>query len=73
MGTREDISAALTRVDVPTHVVAGGEDPVMHRDMLESEVLKRIAGARMAVVPGAGHLVPYEAPTQLATLVEGAW
>ncbi|HET9685422.1 MAG TPA: alpha/beta hydrolase, partial [Gemmatimonadaceae bacterium] len=72
-GTREDIAAAVTRVDVPTLVVAAGEDPVMHRDMLEREVVERIAGARMAVVPGVGHLVPYEAPTQLAALVEGAW
>ena len=72
-GTRENIAASMSRVDVRTLVVAGGEDPVMHRDMLERDVVKRIAGARMAVVPGVGHLVPYEAPTELATLVRGAW
>jgi len=71
-GTREDIAAAMPRVDVPTLVVAGGEDPVMHRDMLEREVRGRIAGARMAVIPGVGHLSPYEAPAELAALVGGA-
>ena len=65
-GSREDISAAMPQVHVPTLVVAGGEDPVMHRPMLEREVRDRIAGAQMTVVPGVGHLSPLEAPASIA-------
>lgn len=65
-GSREDISARMPRVDVPTLLVAGGADPVMDRGMLEREVRDRIRGARMTVVDGVGHLVPYEAPDELA-------
>ena len=72
-GSREDISAEMPRVVVPTLVVVGGADPVMHRPMLEREVRDRIAGARLRAVPGVGHLVPLEAPAELAALIrEGA-
>ncbi len=70
-GSREDISAVTPRIDVPTLVVAGGEDPVMDRGMLEREVRDRIAGARMAVVDEVGHLVPLEAPEALAAQLRG--
>jgi pimeloyl-ACP methyl ester carboxylesterase len=70
-GSREDISATMSGVAVPLLVVAGAEDPVMPANMLEREVVQRIAGARMAVVPQAGHLMPLEAPTAIADLVRG--
>ena len=65
-GSREDISALASAIDVPALVVAGGADPVMDRGMLEREVRDRIRGARMTVVDGVGHLVPYEAADELA-------
>jgi len=30
------------------------------------ELEERISGARLAVLPGVGHLVPWEAPQELA-------
>jgi pimeloyl-ACP methyl ester carboxylesterase len=65
-GSREDLAALAPAVDVPTLVVAGGADPVMDRAMLEREVRDRITGARMLAIGGVGHLVPYEAPDELA-------
>ncbi|GJG89596.1 hydrolase [Gemmatimonadetes bacterium T265] len=65
-GSREDISAAMPGVDAPTLVVAGGRDPVMAHATLEREVRGRIAGARMLDVADVGHLVPVEAPAELA-------
>lgn len=70
-GSREDVSARLPRISVPVLVVAGREDPVMPADFLEREVVPGIAGARMAVVPSAGHLLPLEAPDATAGLIAG--
>ncbi|GJG85990.1 hydrolase [Gemmatimonadetes bacterium T265] len=68
-GSREDLAALAPRVNVPTLVVAGGEDPVMAHAMLEREVRDRVAGARMVDVPHVGHLVPVEAPADLARVI----
>ena len=68
-GTLENIADRMPRIDVPTLVVAGVTDPVMAHAMLEREVRDRIAGARMVDVPDVGHLIPYEAPAELAAAV----
>ncbi len=65
-GSREDISACMSQINVPTQVLAGGADPVMHTDMLEREVVGRIAGAQLTVVPDTGHLSPLEVPDAIA-------
>ncbi len=68
-GSLENLSARMPHVDVPALVVAGGADPVMEHAMLEREVRDRIAGARMVDVADVGHLVPLEAPAELAAAV----
>ncbi len=70
-GSREDTSASAGEVAVPTLVVVGGADPVLPPALLEREVVRRVRGARLAVVPDAGHLVPLEAPGELAELLAG--
>lgn len=68
-GSREDVSALASHITVPTLVVAGTADRTIPEALLAREVVPRVAGARLAVVPGAGHLVPLEAPEALAGLV----
>lgn len=68
-GSRENIADAMPGVQVPTLIVAGGQDPVMHQPMLEREVRDRIAGARMVVVPDVGHLSPLEAPEPVTACI----
>lgn len=65
-GSREDIAARVSQINVPTEVLAGGADPVMRTAMLEREVVGRIAGARLTIAPGTGHLSPLEAPDAVA-------
>ncbi len=61
MATRPDRTPVLPGIRVPTLVLVGEEDvvttPVEHQAMADA-----IPGARLEVVPRAGHLAPYENP-----------
>jgi 3-oxoadipate enol-lactonase len=48
-------------VSVPTLVIVGEEDTVSPSDIVE-DMARRIPDARLAVLPGAGHLSNVEAP-----------
>jgi 3-oxoadipate enol-lactonase/4-carboxymuconolactone decarboxylase len=63
-----DVRAELAEVAVPTLVVAGAEDQATP----PAEARALVAGipdARLAVVPGAAHLVPVEQPRAFTDLV----
>ena len=51
-----------------TLVVAGAQDRFLPRAHPEAYVAG-IPGARLAVVEGAGHMLPMERPTELTALV----
>jgi len=66
---RPDSLPSLARVDVPTLVVCGAEDALIHPS--ESKVLRdAIPGARLTLIRGAGHLPNYERPGEFNRLVE---
>ncbi|MGH3261070.1 MAG: alpha/beta fold hydrolase [Trebonia sp.] len=66
----EDVSAGLTRIDVPVLVVAGQHDRVEPVELMRSHVTDLIPGARLDVIPDAGHLLPLERPDALAERIE---
>lgn len=66
IGSREDLSELAGETETPTLVLVGESDPVMARDMLQREVVDRIRGARLEVIPDSGHLMPLENPAALA-------
>ena len=70
-GSREDISARMSDIEVPVLVLAGECDEGMTPDLLQREVVERIGGAQMRVVRGAGHLLPIEAPQEIAQALVG--
>ncbi|WP_438024691.1 alpha/beta fold hydrolase [Sorangium sp. So ce233] len=67
VASQEDISADVASIDAPTLLIAGELDKVERLDVLRREVVPRIAGAGLRVLPGAGHLSPLEAPLALAS------
>lgn len=69
-GSREDISVAMERIDVPALVVIGGDDETIPRATIEREVSGRLQAAETVVIPGAKHLVPLGQPVALAEAVE---
>jgi pimeloyl-ACP methyl ester carboxylesterase len=65
-----DVMARLAELRAPTLVVCGSEDrltPPKYSQFLRDH----IAGARLELVPGAGHLVMLEAPARVAAALEG--
>ncbi|HEY3367707.1 MAG TPA: alpha/beta hydrolase [Symbiobacteriaceae bacterium] len=58
----------LGEIGAPTLVVVGERDLPDFRRMAD-KLAAEVPGARLAVVPGAGHLVPLEAPAALSALL----
>jgi pimeloyl-ACP methyl ester carboxylesterase len=67
---REDITGEVTAIDVPVLVIAGERDQVDRVETLQAELLPRIAGARLEILPSIGHLSPLEAPSAVAAAIE---
>lgn len=61
--------ASLARVDAPVLVVAGERDLV--RDEHTRLIAAALPRAELAIVAGAGHLLPRTRPAELAALVDG--
>ena len=65
----EDITHDVSAIDVPVLVISGDRDQVDSIETLREELLPRVAGARLHVLSGVGHLSPLEAPSQLAAAI----
>ncbi len=63
-----DRRADLPRLALPT-LVATGEHDRTAPPLVAQRMTERIAGARLAIVPGAGHLLPIEAPQAFGALL----
>lgn len=66
---RPDQQRALRQFRAPTLIVAGEHDsayPVKHHEFMA----ELISSAWLEVIPGAGHMIPLEAPTALALALE---
>ena len=63
-----DFSADLPRIHARTLVIAGECDAGTPPAMQEA-IARRIAGARLAVIPGAAHLAAVESPLEFGALV----
>jgi pimeloyl-ACP methyl ester carboxylesterase len=61
LGDRPDMLAAMQQVAAPTLLVVGAEDQITPPACLELAE-REMPDAKLLIVPGAGHLVPLEAP-----------
>ena len=63
LGSREDISAQMPHISVPCHLLVGEKDEAISLAAQRQQTLPLLpAGTPLTVVPGAGHLLPLEAP-----------
>jgi len=68
MMRRETVAAQLSRLDLPVTVVRGAEDraaPSRHAEL----IVERAPRARHVTVPGAGHMLSFEAPETLVNAI----
>lgn len=68
--SRIDERPGLRSVAVPTLVLAGERDRLCPVER-HTEIASLIPAASLHVIPGAGHLLPLEAPETVATLMDG--
>ncbi|WP_328765829.1 alpha/beta fold hydrolase [Devosia aurantiaca] len=64
-----DLSTAIASIEAPTLVVAGSEDRAAPLDLVRNCLA--IAGARLEVLEGVGHIPSIEQPERLAGLIDG--
>jgi pimeloyl-ACP methyl ester carboxylesterase len=67
--SQEDITAAVAAIEAPTLVISGEGDRVDPPEVLRRELLPRILQAKLHVLPDVGHLLPFEAPDDVADLI----
>ena len=65
-----DYRDVLAAIDVPV-LVAYGEHDRIAPQALSEEIASGIAGAKLAIIPGAGHVANADAPQSFNELVHG--
>lgn len=68
MRQREDSTALLPAIDMPTLVVAGRDDRLIPTSTAKS-MAERIPGAQFTLIPEAGHVAPLEQPIAVSRVV----
>ncbi len=68
-GSRADISEMMKNINVPVLLISGENDKAIGKKVIEREVVRRLKGAKLVVVPDAGHLLPMEVPETVAKLI----
>jgi pimeloyl-ACP methyl ester carboxylesterase len=65
MAERPDVTGWLGQIDVPTQVIVGEHDVISTADEMRS-IAAAIPGARLTVIPDAGHMTPVEQPERFS-------
>ena len=69
MAQRPDMTAELSKIDVPTLVLVGSDDIISPPDEMRG-IAEKIPGAIFEIIPKAGHLAPLESPTAANHAIE---
>lgn len=66
----EDISPEVSKITVPTLVLAGEHDRLDSVEQHRREVIARISGARLEIISDSGHLLPIDEPVRTARAID---
>jgi 3-oxoadipate enol-lactonase len=66
----EDISPEVSKITVPTLVLAGERDQLDSVEQHRREVIARISGARLEIIADSGHLLPIDEPVRTARAID---
>ena len=68
MGSRTDITDRMARIILPVTLLAGDQDEALDPAVQPDMVLPYLPQATLHTLPGVGHLLPFEAPEEVAML-----
>jgi len=71
-GIIADITSQARAIEVPVIVIAGENDRLEPEQVLRDNLLPYLARAELHVIPRTGHLMPLEAPADLARILQTA-
>jgi pimeloyl-ACP methyl ester carboxylesterase len=71
-GMTADIRDEASKIAVPVHIIAGGDDSVEPEASLRASFGKVLKRVDFVVIPGVGHIAPLEAPAKLASAIRSA-
>lgn len=71
-GMIADIREEAAKIDVPVHIIAGGDDSVEPEASLRAAFAQCVRDVDFVVLPGVGHMAPLEAPSKLADAIRSA-
>ena len=69
-GSLEDISDRMSAINVPVYIVVGSEDKNLSPDVHRRLVLPFLKNATLEIINGAGHLLPWEKPDEVARFID---
>lgn len=68
-GSNEDISARMPFVNVPVRIIVGSDDHALPPDVQTKMTLPYLTDVTLKIIDGAGHLLPWEVPNELAKFI----
>ncbi len=68
-GSREDWAEAIPPLAIPALLVVGELDEAIPLEFQSMRTMSHLKDARLEVIRGVGHLLPYEAPERLVELI----
>lgn len=66
----ENIIENIKSINVPTHIIAGEMDKVESINTIKEEIMPHISNISIDIIPEVGHLLPLEAPNEVAKIIE---
>lgn len=72
VGSREDITARMAGLTIPISIMAGDQDRALAVSVQAEQVLPHLPQARLQVIAGVGHLLPYEVPVEVVACIRKA-
>ena len=64
-----DITPCLSKVTVPTCLIAGDKDPIVPPNQ-SATIAEQVSGARLTIIKGAGHLPFFERPMEYKRAID---
>ena len=70
LGSKEDISARMSDINVPVSILVGAEDKALAPGVQSTMTLPYLKNATFEMIDNAGHLLPWETPNDVVAFIQ---